>query len=151
VSVQTRQQSIQMTLPSDPRQICVARRAVEAFAAREGFWKEQAEQIGLALNEALANVIAHGYGGETDQVIVVSMEIAHVEGRRCLRLVVRDYGRHVDPECIKSRDLDEVRPGGLGVHIIKTVMDRADYRCISEGGMELTMLKFADEGKRAEQ
>ena len=58
------------------------------------------------------------------------------------RLIIRDFGKQVDPDCIKSRDLDDVKPGGLGVHLIKSIMDEVKYRRHEEGGMELRMSKF---------
>jgi serine/threonine-protein kinase RsbW len=135
---------IKITIISDPSYIGVVRTAVEAFGGRCGFTREQSDQAGLAVNEALANVIKHGYNGNISQPIDITLDMVQTNGRpeRAMKIVIRDFGRQVDPECIKSRDLSEVRPGGLGVHIIKTVMDEVNYRCVPEGGMELTMLKY---------
>jgi anti-sigma regulatory factor (Ser/Thr protein kinase) len=56
--------------------------------------------------------------------------------------MIEDEAEQVDPCTIKSRCLDEVRPGGLGVHIIREVMDEVAYECRSGGvGMRLTMVK----------
>jgi anti-sigma regulatory factor (Ser/Thr protein kinase) len=144
--------AIRITMTSDPSNIGVVRTAVEAFGDRHGFTRSQSDQIGLAVNEALANVIEHAYGGDVTRPIQISMAVAETgpEARTALKLVIRDYGRHVDPECIKSRKLDEIRPGGLGVHIIKTVMDDVRYCCVPEGGMELTMIKFVDSTKEVQ-
>jgi anti-sigma regulatory factor (Ser/Thr protein kinase) len=59
---------------------------------------------------------------------------------------VRDFGRQVDPSTIRSRSLDEVRPGGLGVHIIRSVMDEVEYSRAEGGGMRLRMLKYLPRG-----
>jgi anti-sigma regulatory factor (Ser/Thr protein kinase) len=56
--------------------------------------------------------------------------------------VVRDYGRAVDPATIRGRDLSEVRPGGLGVHIIRSIMDEVCYEPAAGGGTRLNMLKW---------
>jgi len=142
---------IEITMISDPSNIGVVRVAVEAFCGRHGFTTEQTEQIGLALNEALANVIEHGYEGNTCKRIHIAMDMLSNENENgpAVKLVIRDYGKHVDPDCIKSRNLDEIRPGGLGVHIIKTIMDDVRYRCAPEGGMELTMVKYVGRLKEA--
>jgi len=142
VSVARHGSVMKIAIRSDPSEVCGARSAAERFAEQQGFGREQAGQIGLALNEALANVITHGYGGESGQRIIVTMEPGEDDGRRGLKVVVRDFGRQVDPAGIKGRDLDQVRPGGLGVHIMKTVMDQVHYRRCPDGGMELTMLKL---------
>jgi anti-sigma regulatory factor (Ser/Thr protein kinase) len=135
---------LKITITSNPAHIRVVRTAVETFSGRNGFTQTQAHQIGLAVNEALANVIEHGYQGNTDQTIHVSVEMVGEDRlpERGIRVVIRDFGQQVDPECIKSRDLDDIRPGGLGVHIMRTVMDKVVYRCLPDGGMELTMLKY---------
>ncbi len=135
---------LKITIISNPAYIRVVRTAVEEFSGQNGFPQVQSHQIGLAVNEALANVIEHGYEGNMSQLINIVVEM--LDGDRLpgkgIRIIIRDFGRQVDPECIKSRDLNEIRPGGLGVHIMKTVMDEVVYRCVPEGGMELTMFKF---------
>jgi anti-sigma regulatory factor (Ser/Thr protein kinase) len=131
-----------MTLPSDPQQVASARTASEALAVQMGFAQCVAEQIGLALNEALANVIKHGYRGDTHQKIELLMHRVQQNGRCGMEIVIRDFGRQIDPAQIKSRDLADVRPGGIGVHIIRSVMDACEYRCCDDCGMELTMVKF---------
>ena len=57
------------------------------------------------------------------------------------RFVIEDRAKQVDPATIRSRDLSEVRPGGLGVYIINEVMDDVTYAMRPEGGMSLTMVK----------
>ena len=54
---------------------------------------------------------------------------------------IDDRGKQTEPERIRSRELSEIRPGGLGVHIIKEVMDSVRYEKRSGGGMRLTMVK----------
>ena len=57
-----------------------------------------------------------------------------------MEIIVRDFGPQVDPASIHSRDLDDVRPGGLGVHIIRSIMRDVDYSCPPDGGMQLRMV-----------
>ena len=44
-----------------------------------------------------------------------------------VRFVIRKYGRTCDPAKIRGRPLEEIRPGGLGVHIIRQAFDRVTY------------------------
>jgi anti-sigma regulatory factor (Ser/Thr protein kinase) len=60
-----------------------------------------------------------------------------------VRIVIEDEARQVDPTRMKSRDLEDIRPGGLGVHIIREVMDEAVYEKRAPVGMRLTMVKHA--------
>ena len=62
--------------------------------------------------------------------------------RRISKELLRDYGKVVDPAEICSRDLEDVRPGGLGVHIIKECMDSMEY-CPAEGGGTVLILTKA--------
>ena len=133
-------------IPSDPAKLCVVREAVRRSTQEAGFEDPDAEQIVLAVDEALANVIKHGYGGRHDQPIDIRIEYAAEPGRIGLRFVIRDFGRTVDPRTIRGRDLDDVRPGGLGVHIMRTVMDEVRYAAAEGGGTRLDMLKWNTAG-----
>ncbi|HUN80457.1 MAG TPA: ATP-binding protein [Phycisphaerae bacterium] len=135
---------VELTIHSDPRNLPIVRAAVEKLAALEGFEPHDVYHITLAIDEALANVIKHGYGGKCDQPIVITLQpVRSPDGRPGISVCVRDQGRQVDPALIKGRDLEEVRPGGLGVHIIQSVMDAYNYSCPVDGGMLLEMVKYA--------
>lgn len=135
--------TVELTITSDPRSLAVVRGAVSRMAETEGFSSEDAQQITLAIDEALANVIKHGYGGQPDQPIHIKLEATRdAAGRAGLSICVRDFGKQIDPALIKSRDLEDVRPGGLGVHIIRSVMDDVEFTCPRDGGMLLRMVKY---------
>lgn len=134
---------IELNITSDARSLPIVRGAVEKMAKLEGFTDDEAHALTWAIDEALANVIKHGYDGQPDQPITIAMQPTRAaDGRAGLHVTVRDKGRQVDPSTIKSRDLEEVRPGGLGVHIIQTVMDEYNYSCPPDGGMLLQMTKY---------
>lgn len=78
------------------------------------------DRLVLAVHEACANVIRHGYRGCSSACIGLCVE--RVRGQ--LRIRLRDHAPPVDPSCIKPRDLSECRPGGLGINIIDETMDR---------------------------
>ncbi len=134
---------IELNITSDARCLPVVRSAAERMAQIAGFSDHEAHELSLAIDEALANVIKHGYQGAADQPIRITLtSVCSSAGDRGICIVVRDQGCQVDPSTIRSRDLDDVRPGGLGVHIIRTVMDEVEYSCPSGGGMQLRMTKF---------
>ena len=135
---------IELTIHANPAYLCVARAAARKAMEIVGFSPEDADGVTLALDEALTNVIRHSYGGPCEKPIIIKLSqiLNYNEEGPALEIIVRDFGKQVDPETIKSRDLNDVRPGGLGVHIIQTVMDEVEYSCISEGGMQLRMLKL---------
>ena len=62
-----------MKINSDPAKVRILREKVETFAREAGMPPQACDAVGLALNEALANVIRHGYGGMKDKPIVVTL------------------------------------------------------------------------------
>ena len=141
---------IQLEMRSHPQYLSGVRELLSSVAKRLGFSDAQCSQIALAVDEALCNVIRHGYKRRSDRPIWVRVwpldggGAVAGEGAEAaaLRIMIEDEAEQVDPEQIKSRDLNEIRPGGLGVHIIREVMDEAVYQRREGGvGMRLTMTK----------
>lgn len=135
---------VRIELYSQPRYLSGARDLVSAIAKRFGFDDTACGQLALAVDEALCNVIRHGYDRRPDGRIWVSLwPCSDDEGRPGgIRIVIEDLARQVDPEKIRGRDLEDIRPGGLGVYIIRQVMDAVRYEKRSEGGMRLLMTKL---------
>jgi anti-sigma regulatory factor (Ser/Thr protein kinase) len=118
---------------------------MQSFCPKLGFDGAQSSQVVLAVDEALANVMKHGYQGRDDGRIFIRIAPFQDSAARRgpgVRIVIEDEARQVGLDKIKSRDLDDVRPGGLGVHIIQRVMDEARYEHREGGvGMRLTLVK----------
>jgi serine/threonine-protein kinase RsbW len=134
---------VRLEMFSQPRFLAPARAMLASLAQRLGFPDSHCGQISLAIDEAISNVIKHGYDRRPDGRIWISAW--HLEAPRAgLRIEVDDLARQVEPETIRSRDLEDIRPGGLGVHIIKEVMDECRYEKRAGGGMKLTMVKYID-------
>jgi anti-sigma regulatory factor (Ser/Thr protein kinase) len=136
------QPDLRVELLSNPAQLCALRELTGVLARRSGFPDAAASKIVLAVDEALANVMKHGYGQRIDGPISISWQfVKGVSPAGSVRITIEDEGKQVDPCQIKSRDLDDIRPGGLGVHIIKEIMDSVTYERRDSLGMRLTMIK----------
>ena len=135
-----RNPEISIRLFSDPHLLSTIRSTVEGLAKVVGFAEKSRGLLMLAIDEALANVIRHGYDGRTDEMIWV--HLWRVREPRGIRIIIEDLGRSVAPEKIKGRDLSDVKPGGLGVHIIKETMNESCWEQRPEGGMRLTLVKW---------
>jgi serine/threonine-protein kinase RsbW len=90
----------------------------------------------LGVDEACTNVIRHAYHLRDDQLISLSLEAS----RRCIRMRLRDYGKQTEARSMKGRDHDLIRPGGLGLHLIRMAFDKVDY-ILKARGTELVMTK----------
>ena len=130
---------LQIEFFSRPGYLAIIRQMVDAFSSRLGFPPAEASRICLAVDEALCNVIRHGYESSPDGRIRVT--INEPTGDDCIEFIIEDRARQVDPDTIRSRDLKDVRPGGLGVHLMEEIMDTVTYEHRDGGGMRLTMRK----------
>lgn len=97
----------------------------------------RAADVALALSEACANIIEHGYQGCEDQWI--GLTVKHEVGR--LVFLLQDDAPCVEPACVVSRELSDLRPGGLGVHFMQQIMDEVRFHPRPGGGNILKMIK----------
>ena len=132
---------VRLTIRSTATHLAIVRAALEKMCEAIGFDADCAGKIILSADEALTNIIRHAYKGADDRPIDIELTPLGEGPPRGLRIRIRDYGRHVDPSRIRSRDLHDVRPGGLGVHIMTHCMDELEYRPADGGGTVLTMVK----------
>jgi sigma-B regulation protein RsbU (phosphoserine phosphatase) len=114
---------LQLRVPAQAKELKRVRDAARACVERCGCSAQSTADIVLALDEACQNIIRHAYDGQPDDVI--DLEIEHRGSQ--LIFSITDYAPAIDPTRIKPRDLDDVRPGGLGTHFIRWVMDEAEY------------------------
>lgn len=129
---------VDLTFHSCPSKLKQVRDKVREACARLECEEELARKLVLVIDEAVANVIRHGYGGKRDREI--RLQISADGDRLTFRL--RDYAEPVDASCIRPRDLSECRPGGLGINFIDSVMDSWEFRRPAKGaGNVLEMTK----------
>lgn len=104
--------------------------------------EEMLNTVVLAVGEACMNIMEHAYcDGDTGDII---LEIEKKGDHMIFRLT--DFAhRKTREEEMKSRPLDEIRPGGLGCHIINEIMDEVKLiDCESPNGNVLQMKKKLD-------
>ena len=133
---------LSLEITSDPGELARVREAIRKWAIAEHWRESEVADIVLAVDEALSNVIRHGYDGKSGQPIEITVRALRDPARPGLEIVVRDYGKQVPVDQICGRDLDDIRPGGLGVHIIHSVMSDVKYEHAPGGGMRLVMRKY---------
>jgi anti-sigma regulatory factor (Ser/Thr protein kinase) len=102
--------------------------------------EEVTGDLKLAVDEACANVIKHAYRGDTSREIVVKYALTE----RDLRIAIEDTGEKARPELMQGRDLDDIRPGGLGLHFIKRVFDTVTYDPKKKKGNRLLLIKHLE-------
>jgi anti-sigma regulatory factor (Ser/Thr protein kinase) len=129
-----------LMLVNQEREIERACGAAEAFVSNHGLSADVGYALALTLHEVIANVIGHGYEDSHEHVIRVRLWLDHDQ----LSLQVADDGVAVNPLLMPRPDLGlpiEQRPiGGLGIHIMRTMMDDLEYKRVN-GQNILTLRK----------
>jgi serine/threonine-protein kinase RsbW len=97
-------------------------------------------EINLGLDELFTNIISYGFEDESEHQIKFSL----VKDKETLVVQVEDDGKPFNPLNVASpevsADLDEVNIGGMGIHLIKKMMDDIDYQRV-EGKNKLVLKK----------
>ena len=123
---------------SRPDRLKPLRNFVRAFAKKNNCCDESLDCIVRSINEACMNVMQHAYNEKQDEEIIIEFW----EDNKDILIKIYDFAKTVDIEGIKSRDLWDIRPGGLGVHLINQSMDCVEYKHTSnEKGNVLEMRK----------
>ena len=97
--------------------------------------------VEMAVDEACTNIIEHAYGGEGQGDIECTCQINHGE----LTVTLRDYGCPFEPSEVPEPDIDaaleERREGGLGLYLIRKLMDDVNFEFTPDSCNILTMVK----------
>jgi anti-sigma regulatory factor (Ser/Thr protein kinase) len=138
---------LRMELRSNPEMLCVVRQALGQLAAAMGFLESECRAVVLAVDEALTNIIRHAYLGNTGRPIEASFHRIQAarDGQRkdALEIVLEDRGTAVNRKKLCGRALEDVRPGGLGLHFIRECMDTVEFNR-RNGRNQLRLVKILD-------
>ncbi len=129
---------LSISIPSQPDRLRLVRAAVAEAARASGCGEACTRDIVLAVDEACQNIIRHAYRG--DPSMDICLHVCRSKERLVLDIV--DFAKPVDKSRIRPRDLDDIRPGGLGTHFIQACMDTTEFPPPPEGaGNLLRMVK----------
>ncbi len=125
-----------------PEELQLMRQKVRKILEQQNCEKGCIDRLILAVNEAAMNIIQHAYQDDVNGRIMI--EVLLREDDLIFRLT--DFACPIDSSCVKSRDLADIRPGGLGVHFMHEIMDDVKFQehC-GEAGNILIMRKRLDE------
>ena len=116
-----------LKIDSKTDQLVAVREFVSQAAYASGFNEEDVSKIALAVDEACTNVIKHAYQFDPKQQISVTV----TKNSHEFEIAIVDHGKQFDPQRIKQPDMKEYlssyRRGGLGVYLMKSLMDKVEY------------------------
>jgi len=130
--------SVVIKVRSDPKYLSLVRSVTAKVGELCGLSESTTEDIKLAVDEACSNVIKHAYGGDTHQSILVKYRMT----KKGFEVLIEDSGVKVQPDSIEGRDLEDIRPGGLGVHLIKRAFDFYQFDQRKRKGNRLRLVSF---------
>ena len=127
---------MKITIKSNPKELKKIRLEVKLYC-KANFAKIDTSKVIIAVDEALQNVMRYAYDMKIDELIDIFFKKTKSND---FEVKIRDYGKQSPLENIKSRDLKEFRPGGLGVHFIKSSSKEMSYEHQKDGGTLLTLV-----------
>lgn len=113
---------LSLRFPSRANALSGVRNAVRERLTTADVDETTISDVLLAVGEACQNIIRHCYG---DDPGLIELTLHHDPER--IEVVLTDFGPRVDPSTFAGRDLDDIRPGGLGLHLIQRCMDEVVY------------------------
>lgn len=132
---------IQLKLPGQTDNLEIIREFVSKIARRVGFHDDDISKIELAVDEACANVVKHAYSTGDVQPIDITI---NVDDEKFVVNIV-DYGQGFNPASIKKPDMKqyfkEMKQGGLGIHLMRTLMDEVHFEVDADKGNCVSLVK----------
>ncbi len=130
-----------LNIESKTERLIAVREFVSTAARDFGFRDEDVSKIALAVDEACTNIIKHAYKFDPAKSITIT-----VRGRNgTFEVVIQDFGREFDPAKVPTPDMKEYlshfRRGGLGVYLMKSLMDRVEYAIVPGKKNEVRLIK----------
>ncbi len=144
----------EIRIPANPKLMRLVRKTISQACELVGFTARESFAVTLAVDEGCTNIIRHCYGVGAGGEIVIRVRMYQDR----IVILLRDFGGQIDldrlRDCMEQRrrELDGLgpppRPGGLGVMLIHSTMDRVHYRTSREAGSVLRLTKFLHNADR---
>jgi len=140
--LKTEEKRYELKIPNQTDNLELIREFVSRLSTKVGFAADDVDRIQTAVDEACTNVIKHAYEKEGEDHIGIIIKIDYQK----LTIMITDQGKGFNPKQIKMPKMDEylaeLRVGGLGIYLMKTLMDEVDYTIQPGVGNKVRMVKY---------
>ena len=134
--------TLHLHILSQTEKLSLVREFVSEAAGKFGFDEESINKISIAVDEACTNIIKHSYDFASNK----NIEITIIMNESKFEIVISHQGKSFDPEAVKPPDMKEYlshfRRGGLGMHLMRSLMDRVEYTMTPAKRNEVHLIKF---------
>lgn len=127
---------LKISVPGKPEYVSTVRMTISALAHSAGFDVEDIEDIKVAVSEACTNVVRHGKSEQNDYDVFCELS----EDR--LMISVADHAGGYDTACYCMPEPENPREGGMGIFVIRALMDEVDIFSEIGFGTRIQMIKY---------
>jgi serine/threonine-protein kinase RsbW len=130
---------IEVSIGSALEYLDLVQTVTDCITSFMGFDEDTAHWIGMSVRESVTNAIQHGNKLDQGKKVDICFEVGHAD----LQITVRDQGNgfQIDnlPNPLAPENL--LKPSGRGIFYIRSFMDEVEFKALSQGGMEVHMVK----------
>ena len=138
----------ELVVPNDTQYLVAVREEVTKVVEQSAFTKRDRKLIIVAVDEAVTNIMEHAYEDDLEGELFIEIVLEVSAGR--FSAVIRDWGKVFDPTKVPAPDLkahvNEGRRHGLGIFLMKQIMDEVTYTSFPDGRNDLCMVRHAGGG-----
>ena len=138
----TMAKKISKTVLSRTDHLLEVRDFVSDAARQFGFSDEDVANIVLAVDEACTNIIKHAYQYAPDKEIFIAIH----RKNGTFEVKIKDSGKSFNPDALRApdlkRNLSHHRRGGLGVYLMRKLMDKVEYNFADDSNNEVSLVKY---------
>lgn len=139
--MKTKSRNRELVVKSSTKNLSEIRNFIMTAAEDFNLSEEDTGKIMLSVEEACTNIIKHAYKNNANGIITIKLNILPKQ----FEIIIEDNGTHFNPNDIPEPDLAEYhrqkRFGGLGMFLMKKLMDKVTYKTLSGGINTLKMIK----------
>ncbi len=132
----------QIRITNETQNLVVVRDFITRMVQKSGLRKSDENKIKLAVDEAISNIIEHAY--EAGRSGTIDIEVRST--LELFEIYIRDSGKHFDPGDLPNIDIQShVKTGrrhGLGIFLMRQIMDEVEYRYKEGLENELRLVKY---------
>jgi serine/threonine-protein kinase RsbW len=131
-----------LVVKSKTENLSKIRTFIQGIASTVGFTNESIDNMILAVDEACTNIIKHAYKSYPDGEIIIKVKY---ESKKLIITII-DYGKTFMPELVPEPDIQEYyrqhKVGGLGMYLMKTLMDDVKYTSVPGKYNQVLLSKY---------
>ena len=132
----------ELTVPSTTGNLSRIRKFVKNYSEKFGLDNDLTGKIVLAVDEACTNIIKHAYKYSPQGKITIKLKT----DKKKLSISIIDEGGHFDPQSIPEPDLKKMqherRGGGLGIFLMKKLMDEVEFSNLAGNRNKVVLVKY---------